>query len=561
MTALRDVVVAAFDGPRLWMVAASVVDGTATVRHGMVLSVPADLDLRDAEAVGRWLRQELARTGAGRAPLVFVVPRHEVVLKRLRLPMPPGGEPELAAMVRLQMTRQLALPVEHAAIDYVIVGEQPVGRPDGQPAGPGNAGAERGRDAGRGAATRVSVLAAVLAGERVQWYGQVARVAGCRLLHIALRSAGLARVLAESQATGHGTVLGVGLGWASSEFVVVQDGSLVFARSVDVGLGTPTGAEVEAVVVRLATEAKRTWMSYRVGEESGVVDAVVVVGDEELTGEIGRRCGEALEMPVVRGDDLSRWPQLPPGLSPAERLVFIPLLGVLVEVARRRPGLDFAHPRRPPDTRASRRQRILIGLLVLILLAGGVWIVASGDLARLDRELQRLGAEGETLAAEYRIYQRDHARLKHLDAWLQARVDWIAHLRFLSDQMPDPREAQLDQVSGRLHSQIELVASGGRYDPEGWRARQWATFALAGRTRDMSVASGVRGRLLASRVFDRVENTGPDAPGTFELEVTTALASPQDTTPADSDRGAAALPEAPAPARPGGTRDRPGNQP
>ena len=284
-------------------------------------------------------------------------------------------------------------------------------------------------------------------------------------------------------------------------------------------------------------------MSYRVSDESAVVDALIVAGDGALAREVADRCGEALEMPGKLAEP-GRAVEMPKGIPELERLAAVPLVGLLLESALERPALDFAKPRRGADPNAARRQRVLAAALGLIVMVGGAWVYASAQLGALDRSLKEAQARAGELRSEYNAYVREAARLEHLKQWTGAGIDWISHTRWLTDQMPDPRQAQLDQLSGRLKADVVFTPrSGGVYDHDGWRLAQTASFSLAGKVKRRELADDFRDRLVNSQVF-RVENKGPDVPDRFALELSTKLASPE-----ESGR---APPSSPAPKTGGG---------
>lgn len=516
MSIPREVVAVGLEQDRLYAAGASLsADGTVRVQTWLSAALPKTLDVRDAGAVGAWLGSELARVGLSKARLLFAAPRGEVVVKRMRLPKAARAtEADLAGMVNLQMVRQLTVPVEGTAIDYVAVGE------------PKRLSATEGKPSKDGAT--IGVLAAALPGERLEWYKEVARSAGCRIESIGLRSAGVASILAGASQLHSGPILGIAVGTGSIEFVVVESGSMVFARSADVGTGPATDAET-GLVQRVGVEAKRTWMSYRVGEDSAVVDAVLVAGEGPLAREIAERCGQELEMPW-KLVELPTGIDLPRSVSSLERLAAVPLLGLLADAAANRPAIDFAHPRKAPDAAAARRQRVLAAAFGLIVLGGAGWMYSSSVLSGLEKKLKEAQAHGDGLKAEYNSYLCEEARLDHLQGWTRAGADWIAHARWLSDEMPDTHEAQLDLLSGHLTSSIVFKANGGKYDAQGWQTQQSADFAIAGRTRRREISNELRDRLASSQIFTKVETKGPDLPDRFTWALSTTLASPLDTT-------------------------------
>jgi len=522
MSISRTVVAISLDHDRVCAVNASVGGGGISVKAWLSTQVPPDVDFKNAAAAGAWLAAELDRAGLPRGRLVIAAPRGEVVLKRLKLPRGEGARPEeLAGMVRLQMARQLTMAIEGTAIDYI-------------PIGPGD-------EEGIPTPDSMAVLAGALPGDRMSWYHEFAKAAGCKIDRLGLRAAGVSALLADASQRHSGPVLGISIGLGSIEFVIVEDGQLVFARAADGGLGGGGGqgpAEgEEAFVQRVAVEAKRTWMSYRVGDGSAEVDAVVVPGEGRLATELGQRCGAALEM----GWELVPTPgsiDFPEKMPESDRLVAAPLIGLLAEEMLARPTLDFANPRKAPDLAAARRQKVMLGALAAIVAVGGAYVFAGNQLSDLKKRVDAASGRGNVLKGEYSSYLKEDARLGHIKQWTAAKTNWLAHTRWLSDQMPDPRQAVMDEVSGNLKAAVEFIPKDGRYDTNGWKVRQVTAIGIQGQIKQREIANDLRDRLVSSGVFLHVESKGADVADHFEFALTTARPTPEAAKPPEKPAAA-----------------------
>lgn len=497
------------DGDRLCALSAGNGD-RVRVRAWLSSQVPSGVDMRSPEAMGTWIRGELERAGLAGSRAVFVVSRGDVVLKRLRLPRAEGvDETELAGMVRLQMARQLTMAIEGATIDYVPIGVE------GLPTEPG----------------QIDVLAGALPGDRMSFLRGLSSAAGLRVERVGLRSAGAAAILAEASAKRNGPILGIAMGTGSMEFVVVDAGRLVFARSADVGLSAlAKGERQENFAERAAVEAKRTWMSYRVGPESVQVESVAVIGEGPLAAEVARRCGESLEI-AWELVGIPKAIELPAAMPETERLVAVSLAGLLAEEILTTRTLDFAHPRKPPDRAAAKRQLVLLGVLLLIVVGGGGWYLAKRDLGRLGSDAAAARDRRSKLASQYAEFLLREARLRHLERWPKAGIDWVGHAAWLSDLMPDPRLAQLDSLAGRLAADVRFIPHEGGYSGGRWELRQEAVLSLQGPTRDRETANDLRARLVGSQIYT-VDSKGPDVPRRFSFELTTATPLPSPPAPA-----------------------------
>ena len=480
---------------------------------------PGEMDAGDVAALGRWVGEELKKAGMLRVAkrrCIFAVPRGEVVLKRITFP---AGvkEAELPGMVRLQMTRQLTVSPETAAIDFAEIPS-----------------AGSGHGANLAVAAGTTVLSSALQGDRLEWRRAVAGAAGIKLERVALKSAGAAALLAALSQRRGGAVMGIALGCGSTEFVIVENGQLVFARATDLvrpERAAGNGGEEASFAEKVAVEAKRTWMSYRAMPDAPEIDAVVVLGDDALARLVSSRCTEGLELPT----EAAGFPEfvgMPSEMPPADRAAVAPLVGLVAEPVIGRPTIDFLNPRKAPDLAAVRRQRVLLGSLAAILVLGGGYTAMQVSLAGKERRLDALKQSWSSQSEDYSKYVLVKARTEHLKRWQENHVDWAAHLRMLNDQLPDPRQAQLDELAGRSLDVVEYATPSGRTESSetGWGSRLQATFTLAGRMRERAVADLLRSRIAEDSRY-RLESKGPDLPERFDWRLVTSKSTPDD--PAD----------------------------
>lgn len=513
------------ENDRLTAVAASVKSNRIVVRAWVSAQRPAETDPNDPASLGKWVGEELKKAGlhrvARRGGVVFAVPRGEVVLKRITFP-PLGAEADLPAMVKLQMVRQLTVSSENAAIDFVPVTAAALA-----------AMAKKGGGAGTGGA---AVLAGALQGDRLGWRKAVAKGAGVKLARVGLRSAGAAALLAEAAQRRGGATLGIALGSGSTEFVIVEDGHLVFARATD--LFRPDRPEdAEGFAQRVAVEAKRTWMNYRVSPESTEIEAVVVLGTDELAKLVAERCREGLGL-VSEAADYPAFVEAPAAMTPAQRSEMAPLVGLLAEPAMGRATLDFANPRKAPDRSAARRQRVLAAAALVIVGGGGVMTMGRMELMRLERELASLKSEWAQIDAEYGGLIRTQARVEHAERWVGTRMDWMEHLGVLSEKLPEPRAGVLERISGSSAAGVRFTLPRGKrnFASGTWGQGVQAVVDMSGTVKKRETADALRASLVADQDY-RVESRGADTPGRFDLRVTTTLARPSRAMSPRPDEG------------------------
>jgi len=467
------------------------VEAFATARR------PQSVAPEDVAGVGAWISGVLEASELGRGRAVFAVARSEVVLKLLHVP---GGEDldegELAGVVRLQMARQTAVAIDDAVVDYV-----PLAGVDGQ--------------------TERLVLVGAIPGERVEWRRRVAEACGLKLGGVRLRAAGVAELIAGSGGEGSAPTLGVSLGPASVELVLCERGDLVFARTVELGeaVGSP-----DRIASRVAVEAKRTAMSFRVAQRTPDVAGVVVLGRDDLARHVALACAEELGVP---GESV--WPGVE-GLDdadPGRQRALLPLAGLARRERAARPLMDFAEPRRAPD-RGARRRQVALGLaFVGIAVVGAAWLLSQRHLDALGQRREQVQGMLKERRETYIAAVAADARASHLELWRAENVDWLAHMERIAAALPGPDLALLDAMTGAAESAV-LFAPGedGGY-PGRWSVDRRVHLQIAGRTAAPGVGIDLRARLLDSGDY-RVETQGPDVENAFAFELSTTRAAPND---------------------------------
>jgi len=465
------------------------------IERWVIAALPAGMDAGDGRAVGAWLGERLREAGmlegAKKGGVVFAASRGEVTLKRLAFP-PGVAEHELPGMVRLQLGRGTGVADDEWGVDYCPLG----------------AGASEG---GR------AVLASSLGADRMRWRREAADAAGVRIARVGLTVEG-SSVMVRARAVGgaRGTVLGIVPGAGATELVVVEPGGPAFARAIDVvrALDDP---ENSAGLAAMVVEAKRTWMSYRVGADSTDVECAVVMGTDAFAKRLAAEIGAALEIPAEAAD-LPETVTSREVMTPAERAALAPLVGLLGQRAGE--GLNLVSPRRFAPAGEGRRRRVLIGALAAVLLAGSAWTWAQRDLSRRRGEVQDLQTQQQQVAQKHAEFVKAKARLEHLRAFLGTRADWTSQLNRINQQLPDPPAAVIEELRASLSADVrfELPKDGGKGYARGkWDPRRSVVFGVAGRVRQRDVADDLRLRLLDEYL---VEPRGADVADRFDYQLT-----------------------------------------
>jgi hypothetical protein len=498
-------VVLELDGNRLVALAATIKDGTVEPRAWLSVERPAAVPADDPQAVGEWVAAQFRDSGLPHAPAILSVSRGDVVLRDLALPASKDGtDADLGAMVRLQMARHLALPIEGTAIDYAPL---PATDPATSP-----------------------VIAGAMPANRVLWYRAFAKAAGLRLERLSLRCVGVASLLGPLSQTRAGTLVGVSLGWHSTELVIVEDGPMAFARSVD--LPHPASPDDAAAFAdKIAVEVKRAWIGYRATRPGPVPDLIAVPGEGDLPRLVAERCAAELQStPRLVGSPPNA--PFPREMPQAERAAFAPLLGLLAQASSGRPTLDFANPRKPVDRAARTRQLALAAAFVTLAVGGGLFTFAKQRLASVEARIEEIEVERATLTRDYAGFLAEHARLNHLQTWQQGRVDWLAHVNLLCGQIPSGGVAYAEEIRGSGDSTPAFVPAtkGAAYPAGEWKVVPLALLDFKGRSPGRGVATDMRARLLEGDLYG-VEIVGPDVTDRFALQLRTARLTPTPPPP------------------------------
>ena len=484
-----------------------------TVKRMLVESVPDDLDVGDAKSVGTWAGQQLSSAGFPRTKAVIAVAREHVVLKRVRLPT--ADPRELPEMTRLALQRELPFDPEDAVIDFVPM--------------------ERGESS-------TTVQAAAVAHSALSAARHAARAAGLGVESISLRGMGCAALLGSFDSGGQGGVLAVDIIGERVEFSVIVDGVIRFSRAGELP-ATDNAAQLADAAV---TEARRTWMSYRIVEDSDDVRRAVVIGDPRISRQVAGSIGEILgvETNVFDGHPLVDHGREDLGEA-------WPLAGLLLAPGVRAETIDFTEPRKAPDVASRRRQLVLgaVGLVVIIVAA--VFTAGRLYLSGLQEQKATLASQKSAQLPAYLRYWRDRYKADHLGQWEAAGADWLGHLAYVMDMAPPPDRLVLDSCSGAL------AFSGVKYDRKAKRffAPKEIKIILEGEAVDRATADAFREALVETEAY-QISTAGPDAqsgrrlPFAFQYHLLTMDAVPGGETPeatpaageerAESDRTATA---------------------
>lgn len=504
--------------------------GRAGVRLQKTLAepFPESLDAADAAAVGRWIRERLdaARIAPGKA--IVALGREIVGIKRISLPT--TEDEELPDMTRLAMQREVPFAAESAVIDFVP--------------------AER---TGAGA----TVLAVAAPAPAIEHVRRVADAAGLTIERITLRCMGVAALLrtlpvpeptavSEDQAQQLARqkdepagALGIDITGDGVEFCIIVGRHIRFARAAEV----PQPQDLLSIADAVVTEARRTWMSYRIAEPNTDIRQAWLMGDGRVSEYASPSVQDILNIP---SQALGRHPKID---AQGRELDHVwPLAGLLLEPTTESPMIDLASPRRAPDVGARTRQRRLLAAGAAIVALLGAWTYIRHDLQSLDRSLQAANERVRKEFPDYNRYIRDTFRLEHLKNWQAADVDWLRHATYLSTIAPPPEKVVLDSWNGTLDFR------GVMYDRKThrWWPEESLTIVIDGEAKDRETADAFRGALVKNSIYTTTTTGGDSRSGKrLPFGFTYRLRTTEQSPPAAEPEKAAAAAKDPKDAKQG----------
>lgn len=417
------------------------------------LQLPADADRADAAVLGAALAKALDQLKLKPGPVVMGLPRAQVVLKTLLLPVIADVN-ELASVVHLQVGRDLPFRTADAVIDFQILRQvtPPAPKPD--------ANAKPGAEAPAAPPPKLEVLVAVAKRDAVEFYQRVATAAGVKLVALGLLPNASARCVEACRVIERGQPFAlVSLRPDEVSIDVACDGAVPFSRGAAVKPAEP-GAP-ENFVTAATIEVVRSLHSYGGQGAAGAPAKILVTGATghevavatalaaRVSGTVEPLDTEALKLPADARADA-------PGATAA--------IGLALGYADA-DGLpfDFLNPKRPAVPRDLRRIKILAGLAgaaALFLLVAGIrtWLVGKRQ-AVLD------AVTVEAVAAEKNrpAYRKVISQAAVVNDWVGGERDWLLHYAHLTAVLPRSEEIFLTSfaVSGPGALRLGVRAKSG----------------------------------------------------------------------------------------------------
>ena len=486
---------------RVLAVEATLSGGRVNVVRAFTAEAPVSIrETSDPEEIGAWGREQLDEHRMKSRSAIVAAARAEVLVKRLEAPADALSRTERHEMICLQMSRQASLTSASSVIDYV----------DSDPS-EDRAG---------------FVVASAMPTERVRARTETAKAAGLRLEGIRLRTAGVRALIVEELDADRPTLL-VNPGVGSVELLMLVGGEIVSSRSIAVPM-PPPGDGPSAYAEKIAVEASRTLVSFRVTDAGGEIDRAVVLAGGDTGSALAEAVGERMRLPAQTLDPASLI-DFDEGIDTRDYPAIAPLAGLLLCKPRGIRAHDFANPTAPPDTTAGLRQGVLAALLVIVVLAGMGYVMGRRAIGRAELRQAQAKEAYEQAIGKYVDAQLGGARLGHIRAWSADEIDWPAHLRNIVGLLPDAESVALGQFAVRLDATPRFEAGEQLKSPEAWGTSSVMTVTISGMARERDRIGQLRERLLNTGVYT-VSSQGPEVEDRFSLQIATGIRSPDVAT-------------------------------
>jgi len=417
------------------------------------LNLPADADRTDAAVLGAALATALEQLKLKPGPVVMGLPRAQVVLKTLLLPVVADVN-ELASIVHLQVGRDLPFRLADAVIDFQILRQiaPPAPKPD--------VNAKPGAEAPAAPPPKVEVLVAVAKREAVAFYQRVAEAAGVKLVALGLLPNAGARCVEACRVVERGQPFAlVSLRVDEVSIEIACDSAVPFSRGAAL---KPMDANAPETFVNAATiEAVRSLHSHGGQGAAGSPARVFVSGATGQEAALATALAARMSVPVAALDtaalDLPTEARVDAGGSAAA-------IGLVLGYADTN-GLpfDFLNPKRPAVPRDMRRVKILAGLAV----TAAFFIVVAGIrhwlIGKRQTVLDAVTAEAVLAEKNRPAYRKVISQAAVVNEWVGGERDWLLHYAHLSAVLPRSEEMFLTSfaVSGPGALRLGVRAKSG----------------------------------------------------------------------------------------------------
>lgn len=453
------------DGRSLRVVVTTTRGGQPAVARVSVtpLNLPADADRADPAVLGVAIAKALDELKLKPGPVVFGIPRTQIVLKTLLLPVIADLN-ELASIVHLQVGKDLPFRLTAAVVDFRIQRQITPSPPKIDAA---VKSANTAEIASAAPPPKLEVLVAVAKREVVEFYQRVAESAGLKLVALGLLPPASIRCVEACRVTERATPFAlVSLRHDEVSIDIVADQAAPFSRGTavkPVAAATATSEAVtsEAYVLAATIEVVRSLHSFSGQGAADTVARVLVAGSTGHEAAVVAALASRTAAPVSLLD--TRALELPED-SRAHAAGALAGIGLALGYADAE-GLpfDFLNPKRPAVQRDKRRIKILASLAlvaVLFCLVAGVrtWLTSQRQTV-----LDTITAEAVAAEKNRPLYRQMIGQAGVVNEWVQAERDWLLHYAYLTAVLPRSEETFLTSlsVSGQGIIRLAVRAKSG----------------------------------------------------------------------------------------------------
>ncbi|NOX57027.1 MAG: pilus assembly protein PilM [Planctomycetes bacterium] len=426
---MSDQLVVEWGRERIGGVAASVASGRVAVKTCFDWAWPEDQQpATDPEQAGRWLKERLAELRIAAKRVVVLVPREDVVVKRLELPEAP--DEELPDLVRFQAAAKSALPLEQVCLDFLPLPRRPE---------------LEGRDA----------LMVTVAKKLADSAQAVLAAAGLEMTQLGMASTGIAELVVRAAEQ-------AGLAPEATMFILVRHGDrceLLVTQQQHVIFAHATRLTGGSWRQMLLTEISRASvvLQERYGEFQ--FDQAWLISDQDddlLQAMEARLQCEARTLDPLASSSI----ELPETGVPDERAGLAPLVGQLLAVEEAKvPAIDFLHPRQRPVERDLTKPRLIAAGAGLCILLIGMFVLRAWQIKALDRAITVRQDQQEKLTEELKELAPQVEEADAVAAWIDRAVNCLELTKEIAETLKGTERYYLirlavDQGIGRVAATV-----------------------------------------------------------------------------------------------------------
>jgi hypothetical protein len=389
----------------------------------------------------------------GSCPILLSLGRSNV--EWLQQKLPPCKETEISLLLKNQVLREISGSTEADPVDYLLLESSSEGH---------------------------RVLGLTISQKYRRSLTRAFRALGYPPMRIGFRAANVAELILHNPELLGAEVaeprLVVNTVGDDVDLIILADQRIAAVRSFRLPAESPqkdVSADTQRTLA-LADEIERTLMIGPEGSDPLPIQHIILFGDGSETklpkhlAKIGLtvQVWNPLTLPNVSA---------PPSVNEPEK--FAPLIGsLLVQAQKRKPVIDFLHPKEAPKPPNYTRP-ILLALALLGILCGGLYYWNLTEIRRLETQLAAIKNEHAEVAAELRQVTPGAMVLWQTHIRETQNVVWLDVLKDLSEVLPSGTDLVVSQMtftSGPINNNPRFAGSitlhGMARDPEVLRKLQ-----------------------------------------------------------------------------------------